>query len=294
MTISICIPIFQQKAIELAKELSAQAFQLKELVEILIIDDGSGEDWGLKNQDLNTIAKVKFEILESNIGRSSIRNLLASKAKGEYLLFLDGDSHISKPDFLLTYCHSLPAKLVVGGRIYPEQVSGEYSLHWKYGRLRESKSAEIRKIKPHTNFHSNNFLIDKMLFQSILFEEKLNQYGHEDTLFGFRLEEHNIPIEHINNPVLHGTLETNQEFISKTELGLQNLLLLNSLVPEIKGKSSLLKLFLKTKKLGLHSFMMSLFRNQKVSLLKNLKSKNPSLKKFNLYKLYYLVSISRI
>ncbi len=292
MTYSVCIPIYKQTAIELARELSKQAQNLDPIKEILIIDDGSGDNWENVNQEILDFKKVKLEVLKNNIGRSAIRNFLAQKATGKYLIFLDGDSEIIKPDFLKNYIEFPVSEVLVGGRIYSKEPIENFELHWKYGRLKESKPASIRNLNPHSNFHSNNFLIDKKLFQSIGFEEKLSQYGHEDTLFGFRLEEGNHKIDHFDNPVLHGTLDKNEEFLIKTELGLQNLLVINSLEAQFKEKSSILKLYLKMKSLGLGGVFKTLFRTQKRSLSKNLIGKNPSLKKFNLYKLYYLFSIS--
>lgn len=292
MTYSICIPIFKQKAMNLANELNSQAKKNPGVIEILIVDDGSGKQWENENQEIKKLAKVRFEVLEKNIGRSAIRNLMAEKAKGDYLIFLDGDSKIENPKFLENYCENPKSLVMVGGRSYSEKSIKNCELHWNYGRLKESKSAAIRNVNPHSNFHSNNFLIEKKLFQSIGFEEKISQYGHEDTLFGFRLEENKIQIDHIDNPVLHETLETNVEFIHKTELGLQNLLLINNLVPKFKEKSSILKLYLKMNRLAMKGLLKKLYKSQRSSLLRNLTSSKPSLKKFNLYKLLYLFSIS--
>lgn len=292
MTYSVCIPIYKQNAIELCRELSQQAEELEKVIEILVIDDGSSEKWEIENHEISKLKKVNFEILEKNIGRSAIRNLLAQKAQGEYLIFLDGDSLIFKSDFLKTYVEFTNPKVLIGGRSYPEKPIKNFELHWNYGRLKESKPATIRNINPYSNFHSNNFLVDKKLFQSIGFEEKLSQYGHEDTLFGYRLERGNHQIDHIDNPVLHGTLENNIEFLKKTELGLQNLLIINDLEANFKSKSTILRLFLKIKALGFSGLFKTLFRVQKKSLRTNLQGENPSLKKFNLYKLFYLFSIS--
>lgn len=292
MTYSICIPIYQQKAIDLANELSKQANDLDSILEIIIVDDGSGDKWGQENQAIEKLNKVKFEILENNIGRSAIRNFMAQNASGDFLIFLDGDSIITNKEFLKNYCDFLNPAVLVGGRSYIDQPLPNYELHWKYGRLKESKSAVMRAVNPHSNFHSNNFLIKKDLFQSIGFEEQLSQYGHEDTLFGYRLEENNIKIDHIDNPVIHGTLEGNLDFIRKSELGLQNLLLINNLEPKFKEKSSILKLYLKLNKMGMNPFFKRAYKSQKGNLLNNLNSPAPSLKKFNIYKLLYLFSIS--
>lgn len=293
MSYSVCIPIYKQDVRELAKELSRQASSIQSIVEILIIDDGSQENWGELNKDIQNFEKLNFQSLNSNIGRSAIRNLLAQKSKGEYLIFLDGDSKIDNPEFLKNYCEIEKPEVIVGGRSYAHILESGFELHWKYGKLKESKSASHRNTKPYSNFHSNNFLISKKIFQNILFEESLNQYGHEDTLFGFRLEQNKVGIIHIDNPLIHAQLESNKEFLRKTELGLQNLLKIQNLEPKFKEKSGVLSLYLKIKGMGLSALFNKLYSSQKENLLKNLEGNSPSLKKFNLYKLLYLFSISR-
>jgi hypothetical protein len=57
----------------------------------------------------------------------------------------------------------------------------------------------------------------------VSFDERLVNYGHEDTLFGFQLKKNEIQISHISNPVLNGDIEDNDVFLTKTELGLYNL-----------------------------------------------------------------------
>jgi hypothetical protein len=69
-------------------------------------------------------------------------------------------------------------------------------------------------------------MIKKEIFDKTHFNDKLYNYGHEDTLLGFELMLAGITIEHINNPVLHGGLVTNEEFLKKTVSGIQNLLII--------------------------------------------------------------------
>ena len=106
---------------------------------------------------------------------------------------------------------------------------------------------------------TNNFLIQKNVFQKHHFNDKIYRYGHEDTLLGFELKKAEIDIKHINNPVLHGQLETNKIFLRKTVSGIENLLFLLKEVnndPEFINDVSLLKTFFRVKKKGLYKIFL--------------------------------------
>lgn len=292
MNFSICIPIFNQLPTNLVKVLSIQASKLAADIEILIVDDGSSIEEVTLNEALLEIPLVNIEKLPKNIGRSAIRNHLAQKASGEFLLFLDGDSEIINDDFIVNYLNATNNKVVVGGRVYSDSITEDYKLHWTYGRKIESKKAKVRSLAPWANFHSNNFMVEKSSFLKILFDEKLSQYGHEDTLFGFNLELLNIPVHHIDNEVLHGQLEDNYTFINKTEKGLENLLLIHSHYPNFSTKSRLLQTFLKIKRFKMIWIFSVIFQLKRKAWLSSLTKKDSSLAIFNWYKLTYLCSIS--
>lgn len=193
-------------------------------VEVIFIDDASSEEFRQKNKDV--IGNHKFVQLDRNIGRAAIRNRFLEYASYDYLLFLDCDSLIIKPEFINIYAKNISAEtnVICGGRIYPvKETDPQKHLRWIYGTLRESQSVESRRKHPNRSFMTNNFLIRKSLLEKIKFDESLKQYGHEDTLFGYELRKRQIKIGHINNPVLNGDIETNEEYLRKTELGIENL-----------------------------------------------------------------------
>jgi len=115
--------------------------------------------------------------------------------------------------------------VIVGSSEYSNQAPAlSRRLRWKYGSKRESQSYQERKSNSRTSFKTNNFVISKACFEQISFNEDLQGYGHEDTLFGYELNKKDIQIHHLDNPVLNGQLDTNEEFMKKTEEGLGNLL----------------------------------------------------------------------
>lgn len=222
--ITICIPVFNFNITSLVNELSNQAKSLNIQYEIIIIDDCS-ENFKIKNK--NICEKFNYIELSENIGRAKIRNLFLKYAKYDYLLFLDCDSLIGTPNFLSKYVEIIDEapNVVCGGRVYDKsRPKREKMLRWKYGILRESKPCEIRRRFPNKSFMTSNFLINKKILEEIKFDERILQYGHEDTLFGFSLKKMNITITHIDNPVINGDVEQNSEYLNKTKESVINLI----------------------------------------------------------------------
>ena len=244
---------------------------------------------------------IQFIQLKENVGRSKIRNLLAKQATHEYLLFIDGDSSIISADFLENYIDHLKnheaTTVICGGSVYADQApSSDELLRWKYSKTRENKSAGFLKKYPYQSFTSNNFIIKKSAFLSILFEERLTEYGHEDTLFGFQLKQKGITIQHINNPVLNGDLDNNAQFLEKTKLGISNLIKILNLLDyeeEFIGHLPLLRTYFKLKLFGLEIFLRWWFKANRKRLEKNFKEGNGSLLSFDLYRLGVLSILFR-
>lgn len=229
--ISICIPTynFYIKSLLAALEQEIADFSLD--AEIIVIDDASIDFFQRKNKARSE--NCTYIQLEKNIGRAAIRNRFLGHAKGDYFLFLDCDSLVKKPDFIRSYLNSITEEtsVICGGRTYPKRApSVTQKLNWKFGVFSESKSAEKRKVKPYGSFMTNNFVVKRSVFEQVKFNETIREYGHEDTLFGFELKEKAIAIEHIDNPVKNGHIESNRIFMAKTAKGIENLVVILELV----------------------------------------------------------------
>jgi glycosyltransferase involved in cell wall biosynthesis len=223
--LSILIPVYAYDVGALVSDLHHQAQALSFQWEIRLLDDASGEVWQLANRPLADLAQVYYEELPENIGRAAIRNRLAEQANYDYLLFMDCDSGVDHADFLSLYCQHLPSTQVIcGGRTYePTRPPLPYRLHWHYGRQREVRSAAQRSKHPYEGFMTNNFVLPRRIYQNIQLDERLKQYGHEDTLFGLELAKAGIPLKHINNPLLHLGLEPADSWLRKQQQAIQNL-----------------------------------------------------------------------
>ncbi len=251
--LSVCIPVYNLKVADLVEKLDVLLKKAGIEYEILVVDDASDQYFKDKNEKVAGLIGVRFISLERNIGRSAIRNYLSKTARFENLLFLDCDSIIEGDDFIHHYLPYFNKEVVVYGGTKYQQIKPErkYRLHWNYGRRREIKPVAIRNQFPFHYFKTNNFLIHRSVLAKYPFNELLKGYGHEDTLMGVQLSQNNIPVFHIDNPVLHAGLETNSQFIEKTEESIKNLLFIkeNFSGPDLTNHFKLLKIFYKVENL---------------------------------------------
>ena len=232
MMLSVCIPTYNVFLNDLVGELLLQVNNDQLAAEIIIIDDFSKNKYKIENRKF--ISTTQYIELPKNIGRAKIRNRFLDYAKGDYLLFLDCDSAIIRTNFLKTYCDNISSekpKVMVGSSVYQSEKPprNEY-LRWKVSVNRESKSVDERKKANFNSFKTNNFVVQKEILQRIPFNETIIGYGHEDTLFGFELVQNNVRIIHIDNPVLNKHLDTNEEFLKKTLVGIKNLFHVSKIV----------------------------------------------------------------
>jgi glycosyltransferase involved in cell wall biosynthesis len=292
--LSILIPIYDYEVSRLVRPLQKQGEQLKIPFEIIILDDGSHSGKNDENELLNELPNVSFIALEKNLGRSGIRNLLAEKAKYEYLLFIDGDSEIMNEDFLEVYIENIKpsTKVIYGGKEHSLDYPHKYRLRWKYGRFREDKTAVERQKAIYRHVIFNNTIVNKELFGQIRFNEALTQYGHEDSLLAHELKKRKIPVQHIENRIIHAGIDTNEDFLEKTKSGLQNLKWLCQKGYLDKDHVRLSQVYFKIKKIGLDKVLGKLYPVFRKPMEKNLLSKNPSLRIFTVYRLMYFCHIN--
>lgn len=294
MTLTVCIPVYNQDVTGLVYSLIKQTKLTKGFANIVVLDDHSETAFHQKNSVLSK--EVTYIRLDSNIGRSKIRNRFLEYTDADYLLFIDCDSTIIHDTFISCYQKFLEQHhplVVVGSSVYQsEPPSRQYRLRWTYGSKVESEGYEKRKRNSKTTFKTNNFIISKDCFQKVSFNEELSGYGHEDTLFGYELNKKNIEIQHLNNPVLNGDLDTNEEFLLKTEEGLGNLLKVWRMVnfdSQLLEKVRILKYYNRYKN-SIWFKMSFLFLGKPIRFL--LSMGWSSIVLFNFYKLGYLIQLN--
>lgn len=289
--LSILIPIYNFQVIPLVHDLTAQCNDLNMEYEIICVDDFSSPEYQVQNQDLKAIENCTYLKLEKNAGRSKIRNHLAQLAKYKWLLYMDCDSIVPNHNFIKKYVELIEKnkhEVVYGGRIHPKNVDSSVILRYKYGRQREEKPAALRSKNPYLSFMTNNFVISKELYVAIKSDESIIGYGYEDVRFALELQQKNIPILHIDNPLVHIGLEKNKVFIDKTNEGMRNLALLiqNN---KIDQRVKIVKYFKLLKRFNAFKLFQKMYALIDKKIFKNLHSNKPSLFYFDLYKLNRLI-----
>lgn len=289
--LSILIPTYNYNVFPLVKEVSEQCIAEKLSFEIIVLDDAS-QNFHTENNEINSLDNCSYSILNQNIGRSGIRNLLSTKASFDNLLFLDADVRIIIDQFIKNYINFIRSNsnygVVYGGIVYQEcKPQNNQLLRWIYGNKREALSAEKRNENVYVSFLTLNFLIKKEIFSSVRFNEDIPNLRYEDLLFSFDLMKNKIPLQHINNQVVHNGIETSEVFMQKTNdslKGLKFLLSKNYLPADYAKISNVFNLINQTKLLFLINFIYKMRKN---SFEKNLLSSKPSLFIYDIYRLGY-------
>lgn len=293
--LSVLIPVYDCSIYSLVRELHKQLIISNIDFEILCFDDGSKDSTMIENNKrVNTLLNTSYILLNKNYGRSEIRNKLASKAKYEYLLFIDNDSLITNTNYIKNYITVLKKSydVVYGGRLHPKKVDPQQTLRCKYGKVREDLDASKRQLKTFKCLLFNNTIIKKDVFGSIEFSTDFDTYGHEDTLLAYELSKTDVKVLHIDNPVIHNSIDTNDEFLEKTHLSLKNLYRLYNSEAFDSSFVKFLRIYKKIEKINatfilrlMHSGLRKTFRAQ-------LSSKMPFLFIYDLYRFGYFSSIN--
>lgn len=294
--ISILIPIFNYSVHNLVSELHSQLVLTKIKFEIICIDDASS-NYYLENDALLNLNNVSLQKLPKNIGRSKIRNLLASKTIYDWLLFLDADVIPKDEDFINVYLRCIEsedAQVFCGGIAYEnEKPDSSKMLRWVYGKAREEIDLRIRDEKPYQYFFGANFLIHKSIFETVKFNEKIVKYGYEDVFFVENLRGNGIKLQHIDNEVYHMGIELSLVFLNKIKQAMENLHNLNSQDIFKSDKIKVLKFYKKIHAYKLNWVFSSVFVVFHKLFEYNLKSRWPSMFLLDLYKLTYLCYLNK-
>jgi glycosyltransferase involved in cell wall biosynthesis len=295
--LSILIPTYNYNVLPLVQEVQFQARREHIEFEVIVFDDASTDLATVsKNQQISLIDNCYYKLLQQNVGRSKIRNMLAKKAKYHWLLFLDADTMPTSQELICQYLQYLNTeeKAVYGGIEYQHAKPPQGQLlRWVYGRSREALHAIVREESPYRSFLTLNFAISKSIFDKVQFNEEIPNLRYEDTLFGYNLSQKGIKVQHIHNPVCHNGLESGEVFLRKAEesvIGLKFLIAHNLLPQDYLRLSAM---WVRLKKLGVDGFAAKAFCSFRGRMRKNLLGPKPSMKVFDLYRLGYLCTLKQ-
>lgn len=292
--LSVLIPCHNSKCRELVESLSVLLEREKGRVglhyEVLVADDGSTDNEIIEyNKHIDSLCNCRYIIRGKNVGRAAIRNFLAQEAKYEWLIFIDCDMVIDNDRFIHNYIHAEGNVIVGGLKIGGDPDLLKNNIRYMYEKSCESAhSARQRKLKPHREFRTTNFLIKRHIMLTYPFDENFKNYGYEDVLMGKSLHNNNIEITHIENNVLIDEYEDNNTFINKTEEALRTL---HQFKRQLQEYSTLLKHIRKIRQYHLMPIVKISGKLFKTIIRNNLTSNKPKLFLFNIYKLLYYTSL---
>jgi glycosyltransferase involved in cell wall biosynthesis len=290
MNLSVLITNHNYDCTLLLKQLYDQLVLHKLSWELIVVDDCSPQNEILENNQITAkeLNGCKYIVNDKNEGAAVCRNKLTQIAQGDYLIFIDGDASVGdNKHFIDNYWeYRNKADIVVGGLVHPEfNVDSNRTLRFKYEKEADKhRSADERSCNPYDKFTAFNIMSKKCVFDIIHFDESCKEYGYEDALFGMELKDKCISVFHIDNPLIHTGLDTNERFLHKTDLSLKTLINLQSMGKMLSG-SKIRDMALKIERLKMQKTYHTIFKVFEKNIIRNLQSKNPSLFLFSIYKL---------
>ncbi len=290
--LSILIPNYNNVCVGLVTVLQRQAEVLGIDYEILVADDASPQKKAIQqNQVINDLRHCRYIVKSANTGSAATRNYLGTQSQYHWLLFLDCDITIPDDHFLERYMADVHEGVVNGGICIIDDTNLSHNLRYLYEKDAEpAHTADKRQANKYHEFRSTNFLIERQVFEVCPFDERFTRSGYEDVLFGKMLKQKQIPVTHIDNPVMMTDFETNPDYIAKIERSMRTL---HAFRQELRGYSRIL-----TFDDGIHiSAVRGLIRlwHRIFGALerRNLCSSRPILKLFSLYRLGYYLTLPK-
>ena len=296
--ISFLIPTCNFDCTKLVKAIWKQADALRNELkaefdfEIIVSDDASNEKDIIKalQNGIASMPDCHLVLQPQRLGRASNRNALIRESRFPWKIFMDADAEVYTTNFVACYWESRNKADVICGSILPGEPRKGCELRYRYELLAsENMTAERRNKLPYHRFTAFNVMLGEKASKKVCFDENCKEYGHEDTLFGMTLLEAKLTVLHIDNPLVHTGIDTNAEFLEKTETALKSLSRLPQL-QEVVGSSRIYKRF---RSLWLTPILTLSFRLFKSLMRRNLLGRHPSIFLLNCYKLLFYSALKQ-
>ena len=226
--LSVLTPFFRDDPSRLLAALDREAGGLNGAVELITLDDGTGDDDLAANVG-RTIRSLDlpatFIRLGRNVGRSKGRNRMAAEAGGAWLLFLDSDMLPDSPDFLRNYLDLIAAErpdVVCGGfSLNQTPRVRRHALHRQMALKTDCTPASLRMLQPEKHVFTSNLLVRRDVFEAEAFDESFAGWGWEDVEWAMRVT-NRYTIRHIDNTATHLGLDTASAMAAKYEQSAAN------------------------------------------------------------------------
>lgn len=221
--LSVLMPFLRDDPSDLLARLDAEAPALHGGVEIVLLDDGTGDaalTVRLQAQIAAMALPVRLITLAANEGRSKGRNRLAAAARAGSLLFLDSDMRPDTDGFLQTWLmlvrEDAPAVAFGGFSLLQAPDEPRFSVHRSMAAKTECVPAAQRALTPEKYVYTSNLLVRRDVFDSEGFDAAFTGWGWEDVEWAMRVSRR-FPVRHIDNPATHMGLDTVEALAGKYE-----------------------------------------------------------------------------
>lgn len=226
--LSVLMPFLRDDPSDLLGLLDEEAQGLGGSVEVVVLDDGTGDALltaRLKAQIDRMTLPVRLITLKRNAGRSAGRNRLATEARGGSLLFLDSDMRPDHRRFLQTWTDLVsredPAVAFGGFSVLQASTDARYSVHRALALRSDCVSFTDRARQPEKYVFTSNLLVRRDVFEAEAFDDGFAGWGWEDVEWGMRVSRR-FRVVHVDNPATHMGLDTVEALAGKYEQSAPN------------------------------------------------------------------------
>ena len=226
--LSVLMPFLRDDPLPLLGALETEAARLDGAVEVVVVDDGTGDaDLTMRIVERlgGMVLPVRLITLTTNEGRSTGRNRLAGEARGRSLLFLDSDMRPDAPDFLWRWAELVqnddPAVVFGGFSLVQAPTDQRFQVHRAMAAKSECLPQAVRQLTPEKYVYTSNLLVRRDVFDTEAFDDDFTGWGWEDVEWAMRVSRR-FPVLHIDNAATHMGLDTVEALAGKYEQSARN------------------------------------------------------------------------
>lgn len=237
--VSVLIPFLRDDPDDLLALLDREAASVDRAVEIVVLDDGTGDaalTAKLTARTAGMALPVRLITLPANEGRAQGRNRLATAARGGALLFLDSDMRPDHDRFLRTWAQlatdEAPAVAFGGFSLLQAPTDAKYQVHRAMAAKSECLLAAERSLQPEKYVYTSNLLVRRDVFEAETFDAGFSGWGWEDVEWAMRVSRR-FAVVHLDNPATHMGLDTVDALARKYEQSAPNFARMAARHPEI-------------------------------------------------------------
>ena len=226
--LSVLVPFLRDDPSELLALLDEEAASVGGAVEIIVLDDGTGDaalTGRLTAQVEGMALPVRLITLTANEGRSIGRNRLAAAARGGSLLFLDSDMRPDHRRFLRDWAELVaredPAVAFGGFSLLQAPTDARFAVHRAMAAKSECVPYGERAKQPEKYVYTSNLLVRRDVFEAEAFDSAFTGWGWEDVEWAMRVSRR-FRVVHLDNPATHMGLDTVEALAAKYEQSAPN------------------------------------------------------------------------